>query len=166
MRPLNPEPVAELERLHAETVALVRWMEKNDGLSYGAVILAMVDEAKAHREVTSLPRRNTMRFGTIAVDWRRILPLRRVNDASSLSCLTTTAVTRRRLQPNPQMQPTGRTGRRSARAPASSRPNSGSVDWCGRQHGGLQLICMSLGSSIRGRSQCGDLRNDGWPWVA
>ena len=50
MRPLNPEPVAELERLHAETVALVRWMEKNDGLSYGAVILAMVDEAKAHRE--------------------------------------------------------------------------------------------------------------------
>jgi hypothetical protein len=37
-------------------------------------------------------------------------------------------------------------GRGSSRAPRSLRPSSGSVDWCGRDHDRLQLICLSLGS--------------------
>jgi hypothetical protein len=36
-------------------------------------------------------------------------------------------------------------GRRSVRAWCSSRPNSGSIDWCGREDDCLQLICNSLG---------------------
>jgi hypothetical protein len=47
--------------------------------------------------------------------------------------------------PNPRMQPTGRSGRRSARARASQQPGSGSVDLCGRGPEGLQLMCQSLG---------------------
>ena len=52
-------------------------------------------------------------------------PVRRGSAASALS--------------NPQMQPTGRGGQRSARALSSLRPESGSVDLCGHQHDGLQL---------------------------
>ena len=55
-------------------------------------------------------------------------------------------------------------GQRSWRAQHSLRPNSGSVDWCGRQHDRLQLICHPLdsGETVRyGRAALGPLRCPG-----
>jgi hypothetical protein len=53
----------------------------------------------------------------------------------------------RTMLPNPRMQPTGRGGRRSARAYSSPRPIKGSVGLCGRGYEGLQLMRQSLGGS-------------------
>jgi hypothetical protein len=45
MRRLNEEQLAELHRLHVETVAVVTWLAKHQGFRYGGSIRTLVDEA-------------------------------------------------------------------------------------------------------------------------
>jgi hypothetical protein len=65
----------------------------------------------------------------VACDYRRLL----------------TANIARSSPPNPRMQPTGRSARRSVRAAASAGAARGSVGLCGRRLERLQLMRMSLG---------------------